>query len=79
MKVTVESLWTGKSHTADLNITQAQFDEFTCPHRTRMVQDIFPNLTPDEREFLMTGAIPSEWEEMFGKPEDHKGGGINLL
>lgn len=29
------------------------------------LQDIFPHLSDDEREFLMTGATPEEWDEMF--------------
>ncbi len=30
-----------------------------------LIQDVMPNLTPDEREFLMTGITPAEWDEAF--------------
>ena len=30
-----------------------------------LVQVAFPYLSPDEREFLITGLTPSEWDEMF--------------
>ena len=30
-----------------------------------LIQDAFPFLTPDEREFLMTGITPVEWAELF--------------
>ena len=29
------------------------------------IQDIMPYLSPDEREFLMTGITPEEWDDMF--------------
>jgi hypothetical protein len=31
------------------------------------VQNAFSTLDADEREFLMTGMLPEEWEEMFGE------------
>ena len=30
-----------------------------------LIQEVMPNLSPDEREFLMTGITPAEWNEMF--------------
>jgi hypothetical protein len=32
-----------------------------------------PNLSADDREFLMTGTTPEEWDEMFGDDEDCDG------
>lgn len=29
------------------------------------IQDLMPYLTPDEREFLMTGITPEEWDDTF--------------
>jgi hypothetical protein len=31
-----------------------------------LVQDLFPELDADQREFLMTGATPEEWKGIFG-------------
>ena len=31
-----------------------------------LIQDAFPECSPEQREFLMTGITPSEWEEAFG-------------
>jgi hypothetical protein len=31
-----------------------------------LIQEAMPNLTPDEREFLITGITPWEWDEVFG-------------
>jgi len=30
------------------------------------IQDAFPNLSADEREFIKTGITPDEWESIFG-------------
>jgi len=42
-------------------------------HRVRnsMVQDAFPNMNADDREFLMTGITPGEWLAMF--PNERNG------
>jgi hypothetical protein len=33
-------------------------------------QDAFPNLTNDQREFLISGTTPAEWDEMFKGMEE---------
>ncbi|MGV8863275.1 MAG: hypothetical protein ACOH2T_19175 [Pseudomonas sp.] len=71
MKITRVSLLSGIARTMELNITQAQLDEFALPiHERRPIQDIFPDLTSDEREFLLTGCTPDEWDAMFGNTEN---------
>lgn len=74
MLVTRRSLISGKEHTMDLPVTQAQIDElikgpFKWTHPTMVIQKAFPNLTPDEREFLFTGITPNEWNGVFGEDE----------
>ena len=34
-----------------------------------LIQDVMPNLTPDEREFIMTGITPAEWDEAFAQSD----------
>ncbi len=29
------------------------------------IQDVMPNFSADQREFLMTGISPEEWEDLF--------------
>ena len=69
MKVTKTSAMTGVTHTLDLDITQDQLDEYSNRRngQGRLIQEIFPNLDENEREFLMTGITGEEWEEMFGE------------
>lgn len=31
------------------------------------VQDAFPYLSSDEREFILTGITPEEWNQVFGE------------
>jgi hypothetical protein len=35
-----------------------------------LVQDAFPNLTPGEREFIITGITEEEWAEFMGIEEE---------
>ena len=35
----------------------------------KFVQDAFPRLNADEREFLISGMTPEKWEETFGPEE----------
>ena len=47
-----------------LDITPAQVNEWNNPNRKRYIQDIFSNLTEDEREFIQTGYTPCDWRKM---------------
>jgi hypothetical protein len=35
-----------------------------------LAQDAMPNLSANEREFVMTGITPYEWDNMFEEEED---------
>jgi hypothetical protein len=37
---------------------------------TQFIQVLFPNMSPEDREFLLTGITPEEWNNLFGdEPE----------
>ena len=36
------------------------------------VQDVFPELNKDEREILMTGYTPAEWDGLFKDDDDEE-------
>jgi len=38
--------------------------------RGALIQDAFPTLKADIREFIMSGITPKEWDEMFADEED---------
>ena len=56
------NIFTGKVRELELNVTQEQI------HRWRsgeLIQNVFPDLSTDEREFLISGLLPDEWEQMM--------------
>lgn len=69
MLITRTSPLTGKDNTMDLPITEEQWAEWNSPNR-RVIQKVFPNLHPDQREFLLTGYTPEDWNEMFPIKEE---------
>ncbi len=68
MKITKTSILTGKVHTMDLDITEEQLARFK--RGEDLIQNIFPHLTPSEREFLLSGATDEEWNAAFGVDGD---------
>ena len=67
MLITMKSMYTGMRHTREIPVTQAQID---ARDGGELIQDCMSNLTPDEREFLMTGITPEEWAAiMRDQPE----------
>ena len=54
----------GKVHAMDLDVTQEQMDAW---HSGMYIQDAMPQLSDDEREFIMTGITPEEWDATFGE------------
>ena len=50
----------------DLDVTFNQLERIENRYETKeLIQDIVPNLSKEEREFLMTGITPKEWNQMF--------------
>jgi hypothetical protein len=69
MLITNISQLSGKETTMELDVTYEQMERFENRKQNgEYVQTIFPNLTPAEREFILSGISPMEWEQMFGNP-----------
>ena len=69
MIITRTDPFTGKTNKRDLDVTIEQLNEYASPGG-RLIQNIMPDLTPDEREFIMTGIMPDSWlgdGEMIGE------------
>ena len=64
MKVTRTSLLTGNTRTIDLPITEGQYAAYLSGDV--LIQDAFPQLDADAREFIKTGMTPEEWDRVFG-------------
>jgi hypothetical protein len=66
MRMAITSRFTGKVNVMDLAVTDEQIRDW---QNGTLIQRAMPNLTAEEREFLMTGTTPEEWKEMFGEGE----------
>jgi len=56
------NIFTGKVRELELDITQEQVNRW---QEGELIQNVFPHLSIDEREFLQTGIIGEEWEEYW--------------
>jgi hypothetical protein len=54
----------GETKRQDILVTQEQLDAWRSG---ALIQNAMPNLSADEREFIMTGITPDVWEELFAE------------
>ena len=64
MEITRTSIITGIERTKDIPVTQEQLNEW---EGGTLIQKVMPELTPSQREFIMTGIVDSEWDNVMGK------------
>lgn len=73
MKIHRVSAATGKHHVMDMpTVTEERLAEcwrFNYHGAGKHIQEVFPELSADEREFLLSGITAEEWEEMFTDKE----------
>ena len=62
MLITRKSLISGNINSMSLPITEEQYNAW---EQGTLVQVAMPHLSPDEREFVMTGITPEEWADNF--------------
>ena len=69
MNITKTSSYSGIVRTIDLNVTLEQLQNW---QNGMLIYKAMPNLTADEREFIISGVTNEEWEEMFPpEPEEN--------
>ena len=64
MRITKTSPFSGKVNTLELPVTNDQMRRFY--RGDGYIQDIFPDLTAGQREFILTGITEEEWSEHIG-------------
>ena len=64
MKLSKRSIISGKINAMYLDITEEQYFSWK---NGDLVQEAFPQLNSGEREFIVSGITPKEWEEVFGE------------
>jgi hypothetical protein len=61
-----KSIVSGEYNTMQLDVTEEQLQR----HRNgELIQDVFPHLPAEEREFIMSGITPEEWEKIYGESD----------
>ena len=64
MIFTRKSIFSGIVRDVNLPVTQEQCDRYDSG---AYVQDAFPHLSADDREFIISGVTAEEWTELFGE------------
>jgi len=64
MEITRTSILTGIERTQDIPVTQEQLNEW---EGGTLIQKVMPELTPSQREFIMTGMVDEEWDNVMGE------------
>lgn len=64
MIISRKSPFTGNTYQWDIDISQKQLNNYNSGMYLHIVA---PQLTLDEREFIITGITPTEWKELFNE------------
>jgi hypothetical protein len=68
MRITRNSFMSGKLHTMDIPVTPAELDAYYAGSAN--VQDCFPHLTAEQREFIKSGITPEEWATLSDEDDE---------
>ena len=61
MKITRTNPFNGEVNTLNIEVTDEQIQAYAAG---ALIQDAFPNLSADDREFIKTGITAESWENM---------------
>jgi hypothetical protein len=67
MLITRTSLLTGNTNTFEIPVKEYQLDLW---NKGMLIQDAMPQLSPEAREFIMSGITPQEWDDNGFHPRD---------
>lgn len=63
MQITRKSPFSGEINTKEIDCTREQYNAWETG---TLLQNAFPHLSADDREFIKTGITATEWKEAFG-------------
>jgi hypothetical protein len=70
MTIARKSPFNGQINKMTIPLSEKEFNRCAADWQNgTLIQDAFPMLNADEREFIKTGITPEEWEKMFGEDE----------
>lgn len=67
MLITRTSPFSGKIHSIDIPVSQAQYESWESGVPIQMAM---AGVSAEHREFIMTGITPEEWREAFGDEDE---------
>lgn len=68
MTITKLSPVTGLPNTMKLDITPYEYSAWK--DWGYLIQDVMPQLSSEEREFLISGSTQEDWDSLYGLPEE---------
>lgn len=63
MLIEKKSILSGVVRVVNMPITYDQYNDWKGG---MLIQDAMPQLTEDQREFMISGITPKEWQEVYG-------------
>lgn len=71
MIITKRSMISGNIHDMDIPLTEEQYEEGMKKRDSgALIQDAFPTLTDEQREFILSGITPEEWDSTFPEEDE---------
>jgi len=67
MRFVRKSPMTGKMNVRDIEVDPAAFQRYVDG---ALIQDALKDVSPADREFIMTGITPEEWDATFSTEDD---------
>lgn len=64
MMISKKDMFTGKVNTLDIPVTDEQLAAWQAGE---LIQNAMPQLSADDREFLMSGMLPESWTAAMGE------------
>jgi hypothetical protein len=65
-KITRVSPFSGKTHTLTIGADPKHWEAWK---KGALIHKAFPDLSPDQREFIQSGITPEEWDAEFKEDE----------
>lgn len=70
-ELTRRSILSGETNTLFLPATPSKvYSWYTDGEITEHIQDFFPELDANQREFILTGITEQEWDNLYGEDDD---------
>jgi len=69
--ITKQNPFGGEPRTIEVNLSPEAYEQAAAAWKGGLlIQQAFPTLSADDREFILTGHTPEDWEDMFGEDDE---------